>query len=83
MNHVSREQWDQKNYGGTLKAQLLLQNHVLVNDIPVKLSGGNTNHRRANRGEGDEFNKWKYIAQHFILSTTSTHLGVKIKDMKC
>ena len=26
--------------------------------------------------------KHKYLVQHVILSTTSTHLGVKIKDLK-
>jgi hypothetical protein len=29
-----------------------------------------------------EFDKQEYLAQHVILSTTSTRLGVKIKDMK-
>ena len=29
-----------------------------------------------------EFDKGEYLAQHVILSTTSTHLGAKIKDMK-
>ena len=28
-----------------------------------------------------EFEKWEYLAQHIILSTTSTHLGAKIKDL--
>jgi hypothetical protein len=29
-----------------------------------------------------KFNKREYLAQHVILSTTSTRLGAKIKDMK-
>jgi len=29
-----------------------------------------------------DFDKCEYIAQHVILSTTSMHLGTKIKDLK-
>jgi len=29
-----------------------------------------------------DFDKREYIAQHVILSTTSMHLGTKIKDLK-
>ena len=28
-----------------------------------------------------EYEKWEYLAQHIILSTTSVHLGAKIKDL--
>ena len=29
-----------------------------------------------------DYDKWEYLAQHVILSTTSTHLGSKIKNLK-
>ena len=29
-----------------------------------------------------DFEKHEYLAQHIILSTTSTHLGVAIKDLQ-
>ena len=29
-----------------------------------------------------DYDKWEYLAQHIILSTTSTQLGLKIKNLK-
>jgi hypothetical protein len=37
---------------------------------------------KARENRINDFDKHEYLAQHIILSTTSTQLGVKIKDMK-
>ena len=59
--------------------------YTLVNDIPV-LSDGKTpvseEQIEAKETRIIEFDKCKYFAQHVILSTTSTRLGAKIKDLK-
>jgi len=59
--------------------------YALVNDIPV-LSDGKTpateEQIEARETRIIEFDKREYLAQHVILSTTSTRLGAKIKDMK-
>ena len=59
--------------------------YMLVNDIAV-LSDGKTpateEQTEARETRIIEFDKREYLAQHVILSTTSTHLGTKIKDMK-
>ena len=59
--------------------------YALVNNIAV-LSDGKTSSTKEQIEVREtriiEFDKWEYLAQHVILSTTSTHLGVKIKDVK-
>ena len=59
--------------------------YALMNGVSV-LSDG-----RTPASEGDmearetqiiDFKKCEYFTQHIILSTTSTHLGAKIKDIK-
>jgi len=59
--------------------------YALVSGIPV-LSDGKTpaseEQIEAKETRIIEFDKREYLAQHVILSTTSTRLGAKIKDMK-
>src|SRR6202034_2673666 len=59
--------------------------YTLVNNIPV-LSDWKTpaseEQIKAKETRIIKFNKRKYLAQHVILSTTSTCLGAKIKDLK-
>ena len=59
--------------------------YALVSGIPV-LSDGKTpaseEQVEVKETRIIKFDKWEYLAQHVILSTTSTRLGAKIKDMK-
>jgi len=59
--------------------------YALVSSIPI-LSDGKTPASEEQIEVKEmriiEFDKREYLAQHVILSTTSTRLGVKIKDMK-
>jgi hypothetical protein len=59
--------------------------YALLEGVPV-LADGKT-HATEDQIESKEtkitdFDKKEYLAQHIILSTTSTRLGVKIKDLK-
>jgi hypothetical protein len=59
--------------------------YALVSGIPV-LSDGKTpateEQIEVKEARSIDFEKREYLAQHIILSTTSTRLGTKIKDMK-
>ena len=59
--------------------------YVLVAGVPILMNG--TTQAMEDRIEAREmkiinYNKREYLAQHVILSTTSTHLGNKIKNLK-
>ena len=59
--------------------------YVVVNGIPV-ISDGKTpateEQIEARETQIIDYKKCEYLAQHVILSTTSTQLGAKIKDLK-
>ena len=59
--------------------------YALVTRVPVLMDG--TTQATEDQIEAREtkiinYNKHEYLAQHIILSTTSTHLGNKIKNLK-
>src|SRR5882724_349520 len=59
--------------------------YALVSGIPVLPDGKTPSSEEqieAKETRIIEFDKREYLAQHVILSTTSTRLGAKIKDMK-
>ena len=59
--------------------------YTLDHGIPV-LSDGQTpameEQIEARESKIVDYDKWEYLAQHVILSTTSTHLGSKINNLK-
>jgi hypothetical protein len=66
-------------------AQTVLKPYAFVDRVPV-LSDGKTEAMEEQIEVREtrviEFNKHKYLTQHIILSTTSTRLGAKIKNLK-
>ena len=58
---------------------------MLLNGVPVLLDGkteATEEQIEAREIIIMDFGKKEYLAQHIILSTTSTHLGSKIKELK-
>ena len=59
--------------------------YVLVTGVPVLLDGKTPameEQVEAKETKIMDYDKCEYLAQHIILSTTSTHLGAKIKNLK-
>ena len=58
--------------------------YVVADGVPV-LADGKTvameEQLESKEAKIIEYEKWEYLAQHIILSTTSVHLGAKIKDL--
>ena len=85
INQESGKQWGQKGYGDMWKVLPSVPKlYTVVAGVPVlpdRATPATEEQIEAKETKIAEFEKWEYLAQYIILSTTSTRLGGKIKDM--